>query len=70
MWFCACASVVAYTLVLAAARIAPLGLVSAVRETSVIFGALAGWLILREPLGSRRLIAALAIAAGLALVAL
>ena len=64
------ASVLAYTLVLIAARIAPLGLVSAVRETSVIIGALAGWLILREPLGGRRLVAAGAIAAGLALVAL
>ena len=51
------ASVLAYTLVLIAARIAPLGLVSAVRETSVIIGALAGWLILREPLGPRRVAA-------------
>jgi drug/metabolite transporter (DMT)-like permease len=63
------ASVLAYTLVLVAARIAPLGLVSAVRETSVIIGALAGWLILREPLGPRRVAAAGAIAAGLAIIA-
>lgn len=63
------ASVLAYTLVLAAARLAPLGLVSAVRETSVIIGALAGWLILREPLGKRRLVAATAIAAGLVVIA-
>lgn len=63
------ASVIAYTLVLAAARLAPLGLVSAVRETSVVIGALAGWLVLREPLGRRRLAAAVAIAAGLMLLA-
>lgn len=63
------ASVLAYMLVLAAARLAPLGLVSAVRETSVIIGALAGWLILREPLGGRRLLAAASIAVGLVIVA-
>lgn len=63
------ASVLAYMLVLAAARLAPLGLVSAVRETSVIIGALAGWLILREPLGGRRLAAATSIAVGLVIVA-
>jgi drug/metabolite transporter (DMT)-like permease len=63
------ASVLAYTMVLVAARLAPLGLVSAVRETSIIFGALAGWLILHEPLGGRRLMAATAIAAGLVVIA-
>jgi drug/metabolite transporter (DMT)-like permease len=63
------ASVLAYTLVLAAARIAPLGLVSAVRETSVVIGALGGWLLLGESLGPRRLTAAAAIAAGLAIIA-
>jgi drug/metabolite transporter (DMT)-like permease len=64
------ASATAYILVLMAAREAPLGLVSAVRETSVIFGALAGWLILREHLGGRRVAAALSIAVGLALISL
>lgn len=64
------ASVLAYTMVLIAARISPLGLVSAVRETSVIIGALAGWLILREPLGGRRLVAASAIGAGLVVIAI
>lgn len=64
------ASALAYILVLMAARTAPLGLVSAVRETSVIFGALAGWLLLHEGLGIRRVIAAVLIAAGLGLVAL
>jgi drug/metabolite transporter (DMT)-like permease len=58
----------AYTLVLVAARIAPVGLVSAVRETSVVFGALAGWLVLREPYGRRRVAGSLLVAAGLALL--
>jgi drug/metabolite transporter (DMT)-like permease len=62
------ASALAYLMVLFAARIAPLGLVSAVRETSVVFGALAGWVILRERLGLRRVGAAVLIAAGLAVI--
>lgn len=63
------ASAIAYMLVLTAARWAPLGLVSAVRETSVVFGALGGWLLLKEPFGITRVRAAVVIAAGLALVA-
>jgi drug/metabolite transporter (DMT)-like permease len=62
------ASALAYILVLVAARISPLGLVSAVRETSVVFGALAGWLLLRERLGGQRMIAATSIAVGLVVV--
>ena len=63
------ASALAYILVLIAARTSPLGLVSAVRETSVVFGALAGWLLLRERLGGQRMIAATTIAIGLVVVA-
>jgi drug/metabolite transporter (DMT)-like permease len=63
------ASALAYILVLAAARVAPIGLVSAVRETSVVIGALAGWRFLGEPLAGRRVGAAVAIAAGLAVIA-
>jgi drug/metabolite transporter (DMT)-like permease len=59
------ASAGAYALVLIAARLAPLGLVSAFRETSVLFGALGAWLILREPLAGRRLQGAAMIALGL-----
>ena len=59
------ASVLAYALVLAAARISPLGLVSALRETSVLFGALGGWLILKEAMGAKRLRGAVLIAAGI-----
>lgn len=63
------ASALAYVLVLTAARSAPLGLVSAVRETSVVFGALGGWLLLKEPFGITRVRAAVVIAIGLALIA-
>jgi drug/metabolite transporter (DMT)-like permease len=42
--------------------------VSALRETSVVFAALMGSLFLRESFGRRRLVAALALAAGLVLM--
>ncbi len=45
-------------------------LTSAVGETSVVFGAPAGCLVLRESLGFRRLAAAGSIAAGLIAIAL
>lgn len=54
----------AYSLVLFAATLAPVGLVAAVRETSVIFGTLAGVLILKEPFARRRLTGAAVVAAG------
>jgi drug/metabolite transporter (DMT)-like permease len=59
------ASAGAYMLVLIAARTAPLGLVSAFRETSVLFGAVGAWLILKEPLAGRRLEGAIVITLGL-----
>ncbi len=55
----------AYALVLFAATRAPVALVSAVRETSVVFGALAGVLLLNEPFGRRRLAGAAAVAVGI-----
>ena len=64
------ASVGAYVLVLIAARRAPLGLVAAVRETSVVMGAIGGWVLLREPFRTRRLGGILVIAAGLTILAL
>lgn len=63
------ASAGAYLLVLTAVRTAPLGAVAALRETSVVFAALAGWALLGEPLGRVRVAAALAIATGAALLA-
>ena len=62
------ASAVAYVMVLTAALTAPLGLVSALRETSVVFGALGGWLILKESMGWRRLRGAVLIAFGIFLL--
>jgi drug/metabolite transporter (DMT)-like permease len=58
----------AYALVLFAATRAPVGLVAAVRESSVVIGALAGVVILKEPFGRRRLTGAVAVAAGIAVL--
>ena len=57
------------TLVMAALSLEPAAYVGAVREISVILGALAGWLWLGEPFGIRRTIAATIMFAGLALIA-
>lgn len=65
MLFGGLASAGAYALVLAAARLAPLGLVSAFRETSVLFGVLGGWLLLGERSSRARITGAVSIAAGL-----
>lgn len=63
-------SMLAYGLVLYAKNFAPLGAVSALRETSVIFAALIGFVFLREGYWMRRLGAAVLMAAGVALVGL
>ena len=55
----------AYGLVLIAVRHAPVGYVAALRESSVVIGALLGWLLLKEPLGRRRLRSSIVVAAGL-----
>jgi drug/metabolite transporter (DMT)-like permease len=61
----------AYALVLVAARIAPIGYVATLRESSVVLGAVFGWLLLDESFGRRRFVSSLVVAAGLvALVAL
>jgi drug/metabolite transporter (DMT)-like permease len=62
-----CATV-AYSMVLAAGRLAPAGYVAALRESSVVLGALGGWLLLHERLGRARVISAAVVAAGLALL--
>jgi drug/metabolite transporter (DMT)-like permease len=60
----------AYGLVLVAVRFAPVGYVATLRESSVIFGGVAAWLWLHEPLGGRRLVSSCVVTAGLvALVA-
>lgn len=63
------ATVAAYAMVLAAVQRAPVGYVATLRETSIVFGALGGWLLLGEGLGRRRLMGSAAIVAGVALLA-
>jgi drug/metabolite transporter (DMT)-like permease len=63
-------SMVAYSIVIWAMSLAPIALVSALRESSVLFAVLLGWLFFGEPVGPRRIAACLAIAAGAALLAL
>ncbi len=54
-----------YAVVLSAMRLAPVSYVGAARESSVIFAALLGWLVLREGFGLRRLLAAAVIFLGI-----
>lgn len=63
-------SMTAYGLVLYAKNFAPLGAVSALRETSVIFAALIGFIFLHEGNWLRRLGAAVLMAVGVALIGL
>lgn len=62
-------SVAGFLAYLVAARSLPLGPVVALRETSVIFGALLGTLVLKEGFGRRRLAASLLVAGEIALLA-
>jgi drug/metabolite transporter (DMT)-like permease len=62
-------SVIAYSLVLWAQTRAPLAEVAALRETSVIAAAIIGAVFLREGFGSRRVAAAVLVAAGIVLIA-
>ncbi len=64
------ASGLAYVIVLWAMTRAPIAMVSALRETSVVFATLIGVLWLKEPMGNRRVGAALAVAAGAAVLKL
>lgn len=59
-------SMVAYAIVIWAASVSPMGEVSALRETSVVFAALLGRLFLGERLGLRRLASCLVVATGAA----
>lgn len=57
-------SLLAYGIVIWAVTLAPMGTVSALRETSVLFAALIGWLFLGEKLTVRRLSACVVIVLG------
>ncbi len=50
--------------------LAPIAIVAALRETSVLFGAVIAFVVLKEPLRASRVIAALLIVAGLVLIRL
>ncbi|MEE4187563.1 MAG: EamA family transporter [Roseobacter sp.] len=63
-------SMTAYGLVLYAKNFAPLGAVSALRETSVIFATLIGYLLLKEGNWKRRTGAAVIMVCGIALIGL
>jgi drug/metabolite transporter (DMT)-like permease len=61
-------SVVAYGIAIWAMTVAPIAVVAALRETSVLFGAAIAVVILREPLRATRIIAAVMIVTGLTLI--
>jgi drug/metabolite transporter (DMT)-like permease len=61
-------AIATYSIVLWAMTQAPLAQVSMLRETGVLFGALLGTVVLREPLGGRRIAAATGVCAGTALL--
>ena len=62
-------SVVGFVAFLIAAKVLPLGPTTALRETSVIFGALIGTLVLKEGFGLRRIVAEALVVAGIAVLA-
>ncbi len=59
-----------YGIAIWAMTVAPIAIVAALRETSVLFGALIAVVVLKEPLRGNRVAAALLIVAGLALIRL
>lgn len=68
--FAGAVSVVGFLSYLVAARSLPLGPVTALRETSVIFGAVLGTLVLKEGFGARRIAAATLVTVGIMLLAI
>jgi len=61
-------AVASYTIAIWAMTLAPIAIVAALRETSVLFGALIAVVVLKEPLRPARIAAALMIVAGLVLL--
>ncbi len=64
----ALAAASAYAMVIYAMGVAPMGLVSSLRETSVIFAALIGTLMFREPFGRQRIFAAALVCLGVVMI--
>ena len=63
-------SVASYGAALLALNLIEAARVTALRETAFVFGALMGWLILKEGIGPRRIIASVVLVIGLALMQL
>ncbi len=63
-------SMISYWIAIWAMTVAPIAIVAALRETSVLFGAAIAVFILKEPLRPVRIVAALMIVCGLALIRL
>ena len=59
-----------YGIAIWAMTLAPIAIVAALRETSVLFGALIAVIFLKEPLRASRIVAALMIVAGLVFIRL
>jgi drug/metabolite transporter (DMT)-like permease len=62
------AQTLTYTFVLAAVRLAPVGYVTALRETSVVLAVLIGWRVLGEAQGRRRIAASGVVLGGVVLL--
>jgi len=63
-------SLVAYWIAIWAMTVAPIAMVAALRETSVLFAAVIAVVFLKEPLRASRIVAAVMIVAGMALIRL
>jgi drug/metabolite transporter (DMT)-like permease len=61
-------AVISYTIAIWAMTVAPIAIIAALRETSVLFGALIAVVLLKEPLRPARIVAALMIVSGLMLL--
>ena len=64
------ASTITYTLVQLAFKRAPVGYVTALRESSVVLAAFIGWHRLKEPVGAKRVVATVLVVVGLATLVL
>lgn len=64
----AMAAACAYAMVIYAMGVAPMAMVSSLRETSVIFAALIGTLLFREPFGRQRIVAAILVCLGVVMI--
>jgi drug/metabolite transporter (DMT)-like permease len=60
--------IIGYSIVLYAMTLAPIGVIAALRETSVLFAALLGWLFMGEKLGRVHFISCLIVVIGLTLL--